>query len=169
MSESGGRTLVVLRHAKAVHEPGLADEDRPLTGRGRRDAAAAGTWLREAGLIPDLVLCSPARRTRQTWQRVSAALAGPGGPGGQPAVEYDRRLYPGDASGLLDVITQTAAEVDVLLLVGHNPASHELVYDLAGECDSFPTAAVAVIGLPGGWAGAAPGAGTLDRFWSPRG
>ena len=166
MSESGGRTLVVLRHAKAAQEPGLADEDRPLTGRGRRDAAAAGTWLGEAGLVPDLVLCSPARRTRETWQHLAAALAGPGG---GPAVTYDRRLYTGDATGLLDIVTQTAADVGVLLLVGHNPASHQLVYDLAGECDSFPTAAMAVIGLSGGWAGAVPGAGTMDRFWSPRG
>jgi phosphohistidine phosphatase len=169
VSEGGGRTLVVLRHAKAAQEPGLADEDRPLTGRGRRDAAAAGAWLREAGLIPGLVLCSPARRTRETWQHLGAALAGPGGPASGPAVTCDRRLYTGDATGLLGIITQTPAEVGVLLLVGHNPASHQLVYDLSGECESFPTAALAVIGLPGGWAGAAPGAGTLTRCWSPRG
>ncbi|MGE5135656.1 MAG: SixA phosphatase family protein [Gemmatimonadota bacterium] len=165
MSEGGGRTLVVLRHAKAAHEPALADEDRPLTGRGRRDAAAAGAWLRGAGLIPGLVLCSPARRTRETWQQVSGALAQPDG----PAAEFDRRLYTAGADGLLDAVRETAAGVEVLLLVGHNPASHQLVYDLTGECDSFPTAALAVISLPGGWADAAPGAGTLARFWSPRG
>ena len=165
MTEGGGRTLVVLRHAKAAQNPALADEDRPLTGRGRRDAAAAGQWLRGAGLIPDLVLCSPARRTRETWQQVSDALARRDG----TAVEFDPRLYPGSATGLLGVVRESAAEAGVVLLVGHNPASHQLVYDLTGECDSFPTAALAAISLPGGWVDAAPGAGTLARFWSPRG
>jgi Phosphohistidine phosphatase SixA len=60
-------TLVVLRHAKAVHTLGLADLDRTLTDRGRRDAAAAGAWLRAQGLLPAQVLCSPAQRTRETF------------------------------------------------------------------------------------------------------
>lgn len=163
MGESGGHRLVVLRHAKAAAEPGLPDQKRPLTGRGRRDAAAAGAWLRETGVIPDLVLCSPALRTRQTWQHVSAGLAVPG------EASCDGRLYEAGAAGLLAVVRETPADVGVLLLIGHNPASHQLVSDLAGECASFPTAATAVIELPGSWVDAAPGAGTLAGFWSPRG
>lgn len=164
------RTLLVLRHAKAAHEPGLPDEDRPLTGRGRRDAAAAGQWLRQAGLRPDLVLCSPARRTRETWEHVGAALAGAGeggSDGGEVAVEFDQRLYGAGAAGLLGVVRETSEGTGRLLLIGHNPAVHELVSDLTGECDSFPTAALAVIGLPGSWLDAAPGAGTLSGYWAP--
>ena len=74
MSEAAGHTLAVLRHAKAVQDPGLDDKDRALTKRGLRDATAAGGRLREAQLIPDLVLCSTALRTRQTWEQVRAAL-----------------------------------------------------------------------------------------------
>lgn len=159
------RTLLILRHAKAAHDPGLRDEDRPLTGRGRRDALAAGEWLRQARLLPELVLCSPARRTRETWQQVAAGLAGPAG---GPAVDFDRRVYGASADGLLGLVRETPGEAGLLLMVGHNPAAHELVSDLTGECDRFPTAALAVIELPGTWADAAPGAGTLARFWSPR-
>lgn len=166
MGEAGGHTLLVLRHAKAVHEEGLRDEDRPLTGRGRRDAAAAGEWLRQAGLVPQRVLCSPARRTRETWEQASAGFAAPAG---AIEVDFDRRLYGAGAGGLLSIIREVPASVSPLLLVGHNPAVHQLVSDLTGECDSFPTAALAVIGLPGSWLDTAPGAGTLARYWSPRG
>ena len=166
MNEAGGHTLLVLRHAKAVHEEGLPDEDRPLTGRGRRDATAAGEWLRQAGLVPERVLCSPARRTRETWEHAGASLPGPAG---GIEVDFDRRLYGAGAAGLLAIVREVPAGVRVLLLVGHNPAAGLLVSDLTGECDSFPTAALAVIGLPGSWVDAAPGAGTLARYWSPRG
>lgn len=162
MGEGEVRRLVVLRHAKAVSGVGLPDEDRGLTGRGRRDAGAAGEWLRECGLIPDLVVCSPATRTRETWQHASAALAD-----GGTQVDYDRRLYGASAEGLLRVVRETPAEVGVLLLIGHNPGAQQLVYDLAGECDSFPTAALAVIALPAAWPDAAPGAGDLTAFWTP--
>jgi phosphohistidine phosphatase len=162
------RVLVVMRHAKAVREAGLADEERPLTGRGRRDAALAGEWLRQQGLIPDLVLCSPAVRTMHTWEHVRDALGVAGG-GGGPVVDYDRRLYWAGGDGLPGVVRETGADVRVLLLVGHNPAAHQLALGLTGQCGSFPAAAVAVIALPGGWAAAAPGAGDLIAFWSPGG
>ena len=68
------RTLVVLRHSKSAYPPDTADVDRPLSARGQRDAAAAGHWLRDQGLIPDLVLCSIAVRTRQTWDLASDQL-----------------------------------------------------------------------------------------------
>jgi phosphohistidine phosphatase len=68
------RTLVILRHAKATPYRGDdSDVDRPLTARGRADATAAGHWLAAHDLRPDLVLCSPARRTRETWAAVGAA------------------------------------------------------------------------------------------------
>src|SRR5262249_53995017 len=83
------RTLLVLRHAKAAGEPGVNDVQRPLTGRGRRNAGEAGRWLLAQGLSPDRVVCSTAQRARETWALVSAALgAAAPGPG---AVTFDRR------------------------------------------------------------------------------
>jgi phosphohistidine phosphatase len=161
-----GRVLLVLRHAKAVHEAGLRDLDRGLTKRGRRDAAAVGETLREAGMIPDRVLCSTALRTRQTWQQVSAAL----GPAAEKAeVSFEASLYEVGEGALLDAVRRIPDQAGTALLVGHNPASHQLVLDLTGRRDlPFPTSALAVVRLPGRWAAAAAGGGELDRIWTPR-
>src|SRR5262249_13960879 len=72
------RTLVILRHAKAEAPNRAADLERSLTERGHADAGAAGAWLVARGYLPNLVICSPARRTRQTWHGVAVALAGDG-------------------------------------------------------------------------------------------
>src|ERR1700678_838039 len=63
-----------MRHSRATHKAGFDDVERPLTARGRRDAAAAGSWLRDQDLTPDLVLCSPSCRTRQTWDELAVLL-----------------------------------------------------------------------------------------------
>src|SRR4051794_41324423 len=68
------RRLVLMRHAKSARPHGVPDEDRPLTGRGRRDAQAAGRWFAAEGPRPDLTLCSTAVRTRHTWEIVCRSL-----------------------------------------------------------------------------------------------
>ncbi len=167
MSGKRDRTLLVLRHAKAVHVAGIADLDRELTGRGRRDATAVGGWLRESGLLPDRVLCSPSARTRQTWRDVSAAL----GPQAAAAavVSFESGLYYAGAGQLLDAIRDVDASLRAVLLVGHNPAVHDLVAGLTGVAGlSFPTCALAVISVTGGWPGLAPGGAVLAGMWTPR-
>ena len=152
-------TLIVLRHAKAVTEFGLADIDRPLSGRGRRDAAAAGKWLSKAGLAPDLVRCSPATRTRQTLERLRV-------PG---EVGYEQVIYDNDVGGLLDLLGTTDDRIGTQLLIGHNPSLHHLVHDLTGDGgESFPTCAIAVIEVAGGWSGIRPGGGRRTASWTPK-
>jgi phosphohistidine phosphatase len=160
-------TLLVLRHAKAAGEPGVNDLQRPLTGRGRRNSDAAGQWLLAQGIIPGRVICSSSQRTRETWARVSAAL---GAAAPDPAaVSYDRRAYDADALGLLYLVAEQPDEAGVVMTVGHNPASHELVVELTGRRDiAFPTCALAVIKLAGAWADVAPGDGDLASLWTPR-
>ncbi len=166
-SQKQDRTLLVLRHAKAVHVEGIADLDRGLTGRGRRDAAAVGGWLRESGLLPDRVLCSSSARTRQTWQEVSAAI---GPRAGRAVVSFESRLYDAGVGRLLEAIREVDGAPRTVLLVGHNPAAHDLVADLTGTGEfSFPTCALAVIAVTGGWPRLAPGGGGLARMWTPRG
>ena len=161
------RTLLVLRHSKSAYPEDTADVDRPLSDRGRRDAAKAGRWLLDQGLTPDLVVCSTAERTRETWDLVSDQLSWADEPG---MVRYDPRIYEASPGDLLTVIQETPDEVSILALVGHNPGSAELAFALAGHRElSLPTSAVAVIGLRGGWAGVAPGSGTLDTVWTPKG
>jgi phosphohistidine phosphatase len=157
------KRLIVMRHAKATHKPGFDDIDRPLTGRGRRDATAAGEWLRRQELIPDLVLCSSSRRTRETWDKLTAAMAA--GPG--TAVWYEERLYAASDDATLDAIGQVPDDVATLLLVGHNPAAQQIASGLTGEGDlAFPTSAIAVIDL-GSWARLVPGAGSMYASWTP--
>lgn len=169
---SATRRLVILRHAKSAWPDGVPDHDRPLNRRGLRDAPAAGRWLQEAGRLPDLVLCSTARRTRQTWELAAAELDG------TPPVRYEPRLYVADDGDLLDVVRAVSAEVGTLLLVGHNPAVQELALLLAGEAagdtrerarTKFPTSGTAVLTWSGPWSELVPGAALMTDFVVPRG
>src|SRR6266700_6314858 len=90
MSGGAGRKLVLLRHAKSAW-PDVPDHERPLARRGRRDAPGAGAWLRRAGYLPDLVVCSTARRARETWQLAAAEL------GASPPVRFEPRVYQASA------------------------------------------------------------------------
>ncbi|MFF7443035.1 SixA phosphatase family protein [Streptomyces sp. NPDC008122] len=165
--------LVVLRHAKSAWPDGVADLDRPLSGRGRRDAPAAGHWLREAGLLPDTVVCSPALRTRQTWDLLSGELDA------TPTAVHDPRLYAASSAELLHVVRETDESCRTLLLIGHSPGVQDLVVALTGaaaigDClarvrRKFPTSAIAVLTLPGTWKGLTPGSCVLVDFAVPRG
>lgn len=155
-------TLIVMRHAKAGELPGGPDFERALRPRGERDSAAAGRWLASRGLQPDLVLCSAARRTRQTWQRLSKEL------GGEPEVAAEPELYQADAEEVAEVVRQTSEQVRTVLYVGHNPAAADLVGLLTGTEPDFPTAAIAVIALATDWASVLPGTGDLVASWAPR-
>ncbi|MFC4908969.1 SixA phosphatase family protein [Actinomadura gamaensis] len=153
-------TLIVLRHAKAEDGFGKADTDRELTARGRRDAAAAGDWLRAHGHAPDLVLCSPAVRTRQTLGELGLGAD----------VRYEPLIYANDAEELLQLVREAGDGVGTLLLVGHNPSVHGLVHDLAPDeaPQGFPTCALAVIDLPGPWEAVRPGLGDLVAYNDPK-
>lgn len=116
------RTLVLLRHAKAEHPDEGLDFDRRLTTRGEADANAAGTWLAAEQIQPDLVFCSPAMRTRQTWQGVSLALSGPP----EREVRFEQALYEGGRTEVFDLLRTIPGSVHTVLLVGHNPTVSEV-------------------------------------------
>ncbi|WP_428962722.1 SixA phosphatase family protein [Micromonospora fluostatini] len=120
-----GRTLILLRHAKAEPPGEIPDVDRPLTARGYTDAQAAGAWLARHGYLPDVVLCSPARRTRETWHGVAAGMTGSppeGGPAGSaPVVRYEPGIYEALPEGLLALVRTVSPEARTVLLVAHNP------------------------------------------------
>jgi phosphohistidine phosphatase len=162
------RQLIVMRHAKAGELPGGPDVERALRPRGRRNASAAGRWLAERGFVPDLVLCSHARRARQTWQYMSAELSG------DIAVINDRRLYDACAADLIEIFAETQPQVRSLMYVGHNPAAADLAETLVGGPVALPTAAIAVIELDSAWpglagqAGRAESAGQLVASWTPQ-
>lgn len=179
MASRDRRTLLLLRHAKSAW-PDVPDHERPLARRGQRDAPLMGRWLRAAGYVPDLVVCSTARRAAQTWDLAQSALKP------APPAVFDDRVYDADAAQLLAVIRRTPAPVRTLLVVGHDPALPGLARALAeipaasgaiGEQPApaadrmrakFPTAAVAAFVFRGGWDQLAPRVARLARFVTPR-
>lgn len=158
------RRLYLLRHAKSSWgDAGLDDFDRPLDERGERAAAAMAVYCRQIGLAPTRVVCSPAARTRATWARLAAETSG------LPEPEFERRVYEAGRGQLLQVIGETADAADGLLLVGHNPGMQSLVTHLSGaRIEKYPTGALAVLELTGGWSGIAPGSATLVELTAPK-
>lgn len=161
--------LVLLRHAKSDW-PDVADHDRPLAKRGRRDAPEVGRWLGVRGYVPDFVVCSTARRARQTWDLAAAGLA-EAVPGAAPPVRYESRVYEATVLGLLMLVREFPESSRTVLVVGHNPGIAELAFGLTDPPPQapagFPTAAVAVLALPGTWAEAAPAHARLVDFAVP--
>jgi phosphohistidine phosphatase len=149
------RRLAVLRHAKSDWSRPEPDVERPLAARGRRDATAAGGWLRAELPDIDLVLCSPAVRARQTWQRAAAGLPDP------PPVRIEPRIYAATADALLAVARDLPPSATTVVLVGHHPGLADLVALLTGTELVLKTCAVAVPEFTGGWPDLGPGRATL--------
>jgi phosphohistidine phosphatase len=166
------RRLALFRHAKAERH-GSHDHERPLAERGRTAAPAMGRWLADAGFVPDLVLCSTALRTRETW-----ALAEPAFAPDSVEVQFDRRVYAASAARLLALVQAADDAVERLLVVGHNPGLHDLADLLAGGgaaasraalAEGFPTAAIVLLDFDlGRWRGVDAGQGRLAAFVTPK-
>jgi phosphohistidine phosphatase len=132
------RLLTLIRHAKSSwSDPDLADVDRPLNPRGKRDAPRMGRRLEEAGVRPDVVLSSPAKRARRTAKAVMRELSR------KPAFAVEPSLYMADPDEMLDLVRRLGDSVEHVALVGHNPGMTELVQLLgAASIDNVPTAGV---------------------------
>lgn len=170
MSVESSRRIIVLRHAKADW-PDVPDHERPLSDRGRHEAPAAGAWLAAQKIAPDLVLCSTAERTRETWKLAAHELPE------RPRTVYEDRLYEASPGELIAVLNELPDDVGTVLLVGHNPSMQGLTEVLAGSADGdalprlrstgFPTAAVADLSYTGPWSALEPGAAHLATLHAP--
>jgi phosphohistidine phosphatase len=161
--------LYVLRHAKSSWaKRGQADRKRPLAPRGRRDVARVGAFLEAQRIAPDLVLCSSARRTRETLELLESSL------GGTPALIEDD-LYGASREQLLERLRKLPDDVDSVLLIGHNPGVQELVLGMTHEGEArtrvetkFPTAGLAAIRVPADhWASVNGESSDLTAFVVP--
>jgi phosphohistidine phosphatase len=161
------KRLYLLRHAKSSwDQPGLADRDRPLAPRGRRASKVMAKHLREERVAPELVLCSPAQRTRETLERIGIDNS---------RVRVEADLYGASAGDLLAVLNRVGDDVDSVMLIAHNPGVQDLAIQLAGPGpeiaqvrQKYPTAALATLELDGTWAELSPGSAELVAFVRPK-
>jgi phosphohistidine phosphatase len=169
-----GRTLVLLRHAKAETPGDMLDVDRHLTARGKADAVAAGAWLAEQGLQPGLVLCSPAARTRQTWHGVAVGLVRDTQEAAAPEVRYEPGLYAGGRTEVVDLLRAVPDEVATVLIIGHNPTMSDISLLLRPTEDEddfagLKTSGIAVHRTDGSWSDTEPGSMPLVATHTARG
>ena len=166
-------TLSLLRHTKSSwNDPSLPDQERPLATRGVTDAPLMGRAMAERGIDPDLVLCSSARRTRDTLALVLPELKV------EPEVVYKDALYHPSATEMLQMLREVSPSASRLLLVGHNPEIQAFALDLVGSGpkhyrdrlrEKFPTGGLAVINFASGsWKGVTVNSGSLNLFLSPK-
>jgi phosphohistidine phosphatase len=164
------KRLLLLRHAKSSwDDPELADHDRPLAPRGRRAAKLIGEHLRRESVAPALVLCSSARRTRETLERIAPAL------GERVPVQIEGDLYAASEGRLLERLRTLEEGVESVLLIGHNPGVERLALDLAGGGDElaavrrkYPTGALATLEFTGPWSDLGSGRAKLVSFVTPK-
>jgi len=169
------RRLVLVRHAKSAYPHGVPDHDRPLAGRGRRNAQAAGRWFVSEGPRIHLALCSDATRARHTWEIVRAELV-------MARLDAPTRLEPllygASPDEVIELARQLPASVASVAMVGHEPTMSGVTVELAGpdsDADAlaaaarkFATSAIAVLRFSGEWADLGPGTARLETFAKPR-
>ena len=167
-------TVSLFRHAKSSWDDrALDDHERPLAKRGTKAVPEIARYMREEGLVPDLVLCSTAVRTRATLALLVAELGPPA-----PTIRFDDALYLAPSDVILARVRAAEPGVRHIMVIGHNPGLHALALELVGDGDrktvaalatEFPTAALAVFGFDvAQWSDVAVAGGRLERFVTPR-
>jgi len=169
------KTVYLLRHAKSSWKDELLDDlERPLGKRGRAAAMAVGLHLAQAGIVPDQVLCSSAKRTRETLEAVQSAA------GAALPARFEKGLYLAEAPTLLRRLRRLNDSLASVMLIGHNPGLEQLALLLTDDAGGdqaarrrltakYPTAALAVIEADLlRWADLAPSTGRLATFIRPR-
>ncbi len=137
------KTLLILRHAKSSwKEEHLSDHDRPLNKRGRHDAPRIGKLIRKKGLQPQLIICSGAKRARETAGLVTEAC------GYKGELRFSEELYAAAPEAYISVLKALDDSYEQVMVVGHNPGLEELLGELTGEEQTLPTAALAQVALP---------------------
>ena len=136
------KSVLLLRLAKSSwKQPELADHDRPINKRGKRDAPIMGRLLKREDLVPDIIICSTAIRARSTAEAVAKAS------GYKGEIILNKSLYAAGPEDYLGVIHALSDEYVRVLIVGHNPGLEELVEMLTGEMHPMPTCSLAHLKL----------------------
>lgn len=156
------KKLLLIRHAKATHESGYIDFERPLKPSGLQDAAIMAGRLKDHHIIPQILVTSPALRTLATADVIAQHM-------GLAKPEEVKDIYDASTEDLMDVINQLDDKHDFIGLVGHNPAIGQLLFDLSGQLKDVPPGAVGLIEFNiDSWAAVRPQGGKLTFYDSPK-
>lgn len=166
------KTLYILRHAKT--EPADAAQDdisRRLSPLGREACEWIGAYIKLKKYLPSLVLCSPSKRTSETYDLVMQSA------GVTPLCKYEKKLYLATPEKIIDCLHDVNSDVDSLMIIGHNPGMHQLAFSLAQPVGSdlysalglkYPPGALTVLKFPvKAWLQVLPGEGELVDFMVP--
>ncbi len=163
------KELWLLRHGKSERDASIDDFDRPLKKRGKKDAQRVGNWMKTQGLIPDLIISSPALRAIDTAKSVCAAMGFP-----EADIQQDRRLYAEGYERLKTVLSACPARTKKVLLVGHNPELEDLLSYLVGAANIpdvekiLATATLARLTMPKNWSDLRSGCASLVSITHPK-
>ena len=159
------KTLLLMRHAKSSwKDNSIKDIDRPLNKRGRRDAPRMGDLLKEVELVPQVILCSPALRTRLTAEAVARASGFSG------EIQYYDAYYMGEPEDYLKKLVKLPDEVERVMVIGHNPGLEMLMQMLSEQVEALSTASIAYLSLPiDHWKDLKPDVeAQLNEIWRPK-
>jgi phosphohistidine phosphatase len=160
------KILTIVRHAKSSWKyPELVDFDRPLNKRGKKDAPPTGRRLKEQGILPDLIIASPANRAFSTAKIIAKEIGYP-----KKNLVADKRVYMADTGDILAILRQVNDDFKEVFIVGHNPTMTDFANDLTGEyIDNIPTCGIARIKLDiASWKDLTTGKGELSLFDYPK-
>lgn len=138
--------LMLLRHAKSDwSDEGLLDKDRPLNPRGKKAAPEMGVWMEKHRYLPDRILCSTAKRTRETWERMQEVWTS------KPEILWIDRLYLASPQTILEEAMGHSSGVESLLIIGHNPGMEMLATQLSDEPFEMRTCSMVIFEAPIRW------------------
>lgn len=163
------KRLYLLRHAKSSWSSGSqVDHDRPLAPRGVAATERLTRYLQAQGASPHVVLCSSARRTRETLAGIEDGLAG------EQQVAFESELYGASTQQLLDRVRQLPDAAESVMVIGHNPGLHELAIMLVSDqaetqLAAFPAGALVTLDVPGdSWSSIGDDPCEIDDYVVPR-
>ena len=158
------KTLYVLRHAKSSWDDcSLSDFERPLNERGIKTAPLMGKEMKKNGFIPEIIVCSTAKRAEQTAKLVKETAEF------KEEIKFEEAIYEASVTTLLHIVSKVDNEFGSALIVGHNPGFENLVRVLTGKIEAMPTAGLAVIDLKiENWNEINAESGNLREFIRPK-
>jgi phosphohistidine phosphatase len=160
------KKLFVVRHAKSSwNHPELDDFDRQLNKRGKRNAPEMGERLLRRGVMPDIMITSPAKRAAATARRIADSIGYP-----RERIKKDSELYHGSASDTINVLKIQDNKFDAIMIFGHNPGLTDLVNELSdASIYNVPTCGIVEIDFDvRSWADVGNRTGNLVLFDFPK-